>query len=313
MNTTATLTALVVDPQKPARHPHAHGRGLPRLHRHDHGGERPEQQALPGARRHRQVPAAARHGARDDGAAARHGRRPIAARRSSTTRRSSTASTPRQARGLFFAPSPTSACSRPSTRHPVQPRLQPRRHREPDLHHRRRDAPRRSSASCTGRCCRPTSSPRGPTARATQVPNANPELQGIGLFRHRVDGIPTDELRRRRRADALDRHRRALRAADLRRHGRRALPAARARTPRRALIETQCRKELLTFQFFATAGTFSPRRAHERAVAPADAARQRPHPHRQPVPAAEGRRRARRRQRHDLGRRARRARGRRRG
>jgi len=91
-----------------------------------------------------------------------------------------------------------------------------------------------------------------------QVPNANPALLGVGLFRHRVDGIPTDELGS---ADVP-----TLSSSSDELYVQPAFDATaaehyflRVRNRQTGMIETQCRKELLTFQFFTTAGTFSPR------------------------------------------------------
>jgi hypothetical protein len=99
--------------------------------------------------------------------------------------------------------------------------------------------------------------PAGTDCPATQVANTNPVLTDVGLFRHRVDGIPTDpwndgtmptltigtdELYVQPAFDATAAEHYLLRVKN-------------AET---GLIETQCRKELLTFQFFASAGSFSP-------------------------------------------------------
>jgi len=89
-----------------------------------------------------------------------------------------------------------------------------------------------------------------------QAQNTNPDLQNIGLFRHRVDGIPsdlyvddvptisiaTDSLYVQPTFNEFTTEHYLLRVKN-------------AQT---GMVETQCRKELLTFQFFATAGTFSP-------------------------------------------------------
>ena len=89
-----------------------------------------------------------------------------------------------------------------------------------------------------------------------QVPNTNPDLQNIGFFRRRVDGIPndlyiddvptlsiaTDPLYVQPTFNEFAAEQYLLRVKN-------------AQT---GMVETECRKELLTFQFFATAGTFSP-------------------------------------------------------
>ena len=90
-----------------------------------------------------------------------------------------------------------------------------------------------------------------------QVPNMNPDLQDIGFFRHRVDGIPGDEY-----GDPY------IPTVSIANDELYVQPTfnefaaepylLRVRNANTGTIETQCRKELLTFQFFATAGTFSP-------------------------------------------------------
>jgi hypothetical protein len=98
--------------------------------------------------------------------------------------------------------------------------------------------------------------PVGPDCPATQVANQNPVITAVGLFQHRVDGqavdpypdMPTlslaakDELFVEPAYDPASVERYFLRVQNFETRS----------------IETQCRKELLTFQFFATAGTFGP-------------------------------------------------------
>jgi hypothetical protein len=104
----------------------------------------------------------------------------------------------------------------------------------------------------------PDPSKPSPTCPTSQTANQNPDLDGIDLFRHRADGIPTDAFERTATptlslangdelfvqpvfTDALAEH-----------------YFLRVRNATTNEAETQCRKELLTFQFFATAGTFEP-------------------------------------------------------
>jgi hypothetical protein len=99
--------------------------------------------------------------------------------------------------------------------------------------------------------------PAGTACSGVQMPNQNPDLQGMGFFRHRVDGIPADEygdpfvptlslasdelyVQPTFNEFAAESYLLGVRNADTQ------------------MVEVQCRKELLTFQFFATAGTFSP-------------------------------------------------------
>jgi hypothetical protein len=101
----------------------------------------------------------------------------------------------------------------------------------------------------------PTTNAECPSA---QVANTNPVLTSIDLFRQRVDGMPADEwttgttptvsisakdeLFVRPSYDPASIEHYLLRVKNL----------------ATGVIETQCHHELLTFQFFATAGTFSP-------------------------------------------------------
>jgi hypothetical protein len=99
--------------------------------------------------------------------------------------------------------------------------------------------------------------PPGTACSGAQVPNRNPELQGIGFFRHRNDGIPADEY-----GDPFVPT--VSIAADelyVQPTFNEFAPESyllRVRNADTGMVETQCRKELLTFQFFATVGTFSP-------------------------------------------------------
>jgi hypothetical protein len=100
--------------------------------------------------------------------------------------------------------------------------------------------------------------PAGTLCSGTQVPNKNPDLQGVGFFKHRVDGIPGDEY-----GDPFV-PTLSLAAGDQLYvqptfNEFAAEPyLLRVRNADTGLVETQCRKELLTFQFYATAGTFEP-------------------------------------------------------
>ena len=90
-----------------------------------------------------------------------------------------------------------------------------------------------------------------------QIPNQNPELQDIGFFRHRVDGIPADEY-----GDPF------VPTISMATDELYVQPTfnefaaepylLRVHNADTGLVETQCRKELLTFQFFASSGTFTP-------------------------------------------------------
>jgi hypothetical protein len=100
--------------------------------------------------------------------------------------------------------------------------------------------------------------PPNTACSGVQAPNQNPDLQDVAFFRHRVDGIPadaydpsipptlslaTDQLFVQPTFNEFAAENYLLRVKN-------------AQTQ---MVETQCRKELLTFQFFTTAGTFSPR------------------------------------------------------
>jgi hypothetical protein len=102
----------------------------------------------------------------------------------------------------------------------------------------------------------PASNPECPT---TQAPNQNPTITGIDLFRDRVNGMPADPWTTDGSAPTL-----SLAAGDHIYVRPTYDPASiehyllRVKNATTGLVETQCRHELLTFQFFATAGTFSP-------------------------------------------------------
>jgi hypothetical protein len=99
--------------------------------------------------------------------------------------------------------------------------------------------------------------PDGPKCPTQQVANQNPKLTRIDLFRHRVDGVPTDLV-----TDPTP----TLSIAAMDELYVQPVPdpsAAesyylRVRNKDKGTIGTDCRKELLTFQFFTTAGTMSP-------------------------------------------------------
>jgi hypothetical protein len=99
--------------------------------------------------------------------------------------------------------------------------------------------------------------PTNTACSGVQVPNQNPELQSLDFFRHRVDGIPMDVY-----ADQLATTLSIATDQLFVQPGFSEFEAEsyllRVRNAETGLVETQCRKELLTFQFFATAGTFSP-------------------------------------------------------
>jgi hypothetical protein len=91
----------------------------------------------------------------------------------------------------------------------------------------------------------------------TQVANQNPKLMSIDLYKHRVDGAPTDlytdpvptlsmaaldELYVQPVWDPASIEKYFLRFKD----------------GQNGSVQTECHHELLTFQFYATAGTFSP-------------------------------------------------------
>ena len=113
-NTTATLTALVVDPLRPSDILTLTGEACPDYIDTITAASGQSSKLCPRARRDRQVPGAARHG-RSRRRSCRPARPcPSRARRSSTTRRSSTASTPAQLTLLRSADARER--SRPSTR-----------------------------------------------------------------------------------------------------------------------------------------------------------------------------------------------------
>jgi hypothetical protein len=99
--------------------------------------------------------------------------------------------------------------------------------------------------------------PDGPKCPSQLVANQNPKLARIDLFRHRVDGVPTDLL-----TDATPTV--SLAAMDELYVQPVPDPSAaesyylRVRDKDTGTIGTDCRKELLTFQFFTTLGTMSP-------------------------------------------------------
>jgi hypothetical protein len=99
--------------------------------------------------------------------------------------------------------------------------------------------------------------PAGTDCSGAQRPNTNPELTGIGFFHHRVEGIPSDEYGDPMPATV------SITGDEL--YVQPTFDPAmaehyllRVKNADTGLVETQCRKELITFQFFATAGTFSP-------------------------------------------------------
>lgn len=90
-----------------------------------------------------------------------------------------------------------------------------------------------------------------------QVANKNPDLEGIDFFRHRVDGVPMDEISDTSMATlsvATD----TLFVQPSFNEFATEKYLLRVKNAETGMVETQCRQELLTFQFFATAGTFSP-------------------------------------------------------
>jgi hypothetical protein len=100
--------------------------------------------------------------------------------------------------------------------------------------------------------------PTNTACSGVQVPNKNPELQGIGFFRHRNDGIPADEYGNTVPPPTLSIATDQLFVQPAFNEFATESYLLRVRNAETGLVETQCRKELLTFQFFATAGTFSP-------------------------------------------------------
>ena len=97
----------------------------------------------------------------------------------------------------------------------------------------------------------------GKACPATQVPNTNPDLLGINLYPHRVDGIPMDKYPEGFGPTISIANDQLFVEPSFD-------PSAaesyflRVNNADTGMIETQCRQELLTFQFFATAGSFSP-------------------------------------------------------
>jgi hypothetical protein len=100
----------------------------------------------------------------------------------------------------------------------------------------------------------PTTNAECPPA---QVANTNPVLTSIDLFRDRVDGMPADEWTTGTPTVSISAKdklfvRPSYDPASIEHY------LLRVKNLATGVIETQCRHELLTFQFFATAGTFSP-------------------------------------------------------
>ena len=97
---------------------------------------------------------------------------------------------------------------------------------------------------------------QNPDCPASQVANTNPVIKTIDLFKHRVDGEPMDPYG--------DMPTLSLAANDELYVQPTYDPASvehyllRVKNFNTNTIETQCRHENLTFQFFATAGTFGP-------------------------------------------------------
>jgi hypothetical protein len=89
-----------------------------------------------------------------------------------------------------------------------------------------------------------------------QRPNSNPELANVNFFRHRVDGIPQDDYGKDPITISLSSDQLFVEPAyppDAEEHY-----YLRVNNAATGMVETQCRQELLTFQFFTTAGTFEP-------------------------------------------------------
>jgi hypothetical protein len=98
--------------------------------------------------------------------------------------------------------------------------------------------------------------PPNTACSGVQEPNKNPDLQNIGLFRHRIDGIPADLY-----ADPIPTLSIATDQLFVQPTFNEFAAESyllRVKNAQTGMVETQCRKELLTFQFFATVGTFSP-------------------------------------------------------
>jgi hypothetical protein len=113
-----------------------------------------------------------------------------------------------------------------------------------------------ASATATIRPKKPDDPPRLDCPDA-QVANQNPKLTSVDLYQHRVDGAPTDPI-----TDANPSV--SLAAGDELYVQPVWDPASiekyflRIKDGQTGQIETECHHELLTFQFYATAGTFSP-------------------------------------------------------
>jgi hypothetical protein len=90
-----------------------------------------------------------------------------------------------------------------------------------------------------------------------QAQNTNPDLQEIDFFRQRVDGVPMDEIPPTD-TPTLSVSTDKLFVQPLFNEFTAENYLLRVKNAETGMVETQCRQELLTFQFFATAGTFSP-------------------------------------------------------
>jgi hypothetical protein len=91
----------------------------------------------------------------------------------------------------------------------------------------------------------------------TQTPNENPELMDIGLFRQRTDGVPTDPYPAGQTPTlsvATDK----LYVQPTYDPSAAEYYRLRRKDARTGAVNTECDHETLTFQFFTTAGTFSP-------------------------------------------------------
>jgi hypothetical protein len=91
-----------------------------------------------------------------------------------------------------------------------------------------------------------------------QIPNMNPILQEPGFFRQRVDGIPMDEISSLGAVATLSISTDQLYVQPNFNEFSAENYLLRVRNAQTGLVETQCRQELLTFQFFVTSGTFTP-------------------------------------------------------
>jgi hypothetical protein len=99
--------------------------------------------------------------------------------------------------------------------------------------------------------------PANTACTGVQIPNKNPDLQGIGFFKQRVDGIPMDEIAVQMPATisiATDQ----LYVQPAVNEFAAENYLLRVRNADTGDVETQCRKELLTFQFYTTEGTMEP-------------------------------------------------------